>query len=112
MAAVGISGGEPEVAEAERQGPEPLIAIHMPTPSYWPIVVAIGLTTALTSVIYTRDTHAAWISVVVGLAVMFSGVFGWASQQPGGEPEYVPASVVARSRMIPGQVTSSKELAN
>ena len=79
---------------------------------YWPIIVAIGLTTALSSVIYTRDTMGAWAGVITGIAILFCGVFGWAQQQPGGEPEYVRASDYARSRMLPGQVETSKELAH
>ncbi len=97
-----IAGGEPE--PGEEHGPEPLVAIHMPRPSYWPLVIAIGLTTVMVSVIYSRETMFAWYGVVFGLMCMFTGVFGWASEQPGGEPEYVPLSEVARTRLIPGQV--------
>ncbi len=95
-----ISGGE--AAAEDIEGPEPLVAIEMPTPSYFPILVALGLATIMTSVIYSVI-----LTGIVGLLLMFWGVFGWASQSPHGKPEYVPASVVARSRLMPGQVDMS-----
>ncbi len=45
----------------------------MPSPSYWPIVVAVGLPVIGLGLIYTHV-----IAVVGGIIVLF-GVYGWAA---------------------------------
>ena len=45
--------------------------IHMPSPSYWPIVLALGLPIIAYGVIYNL------LLSVVGAAVLLLGVFGW-----------------------------------
>src|SRR6476620_4472352 len=45
--------------------------IHMPSPSYWPILLAVGLPTIAYGIIFTR-----WLAVVGGLIVILA-MFGW-----------------------------------
>ncbi len=60
--------------------------IHLPDPSYWPFVVAVGLLIAGYGLVYIRPDQAAstlwsaWgiLGVVVGLTVTLAGVYGWA----------------------------------
>jgi cytochrome c oxidase subunit 1 len=71
--------------------------IHMPSPSYWPLVVAFGLPVVAMGLIFDR-----WISVVGGLIVVF-GIYGWA-QEPSvaDESDFGPP---------PGGDDATKELA-
>ena len=46
--------------------------VHMPSPSFWPLVVAIGLTIGGYGVIFSLPLGA------VGLFILFAGVYGWA----------------------------------
>jgi cytochrome c oxidase subunit 1 len=54
--------------------------IHMPSPSYYPIITALGLPLIMYGVIYQRDTPAAWAVSAVGVLVLFLGAFGWATE--------------------------------
>ena len=58
--------GEP----GEARGPSH--AIHLPSPSYWPIIAALGLPIMAYGVIYS------WWMVGLGAAVTLIGVYGWA----------------------------------
>ena len=46
--------------------------IHMPSPSYWPLIVAFGLPMMAYGIIY----HT--LLIVIGAAITLLGVFGWA----------------------------------
>jgi cytochrome c oxidase subunit 1 len=46
--------------------------IHMPSPSYWPIIVAFALPVVAYGVIYNR------LLSVIGAAILLYGLFGWA----------------------------------
>jgi cytochrome c oxidase subunit 1 len=46
--------------------------IHMPSPSYWPIVLAFGLPIIAYGVIYSL------LMAVVGVVILLLGMFGWA----------------------------------
>ena len=73
------------LAEQERNADH---HIHMPSPSYWPLVVAFGLPVIATGLIYNHV-----ISVIGGIIILL-GVYGWV-QEPsvaGGEDEDPPAS--------------------
>jgi cytochrome c oxidase subunit 1 len=45
--------------------------IHMPSPSYWPIVISFGLPIIAYGVIFSR------LMIPVGLAIVLLGVYGW-----------------------------------
>jgi cytochrome c oxidase subunit 1 len=54
--------------------------IHMPSPSYWPIVLAIGLPIIAYGIIFTR------LLAVFGAVVVLLAMFGW-SMEPSVAPE-------------------------
>jgi cytochrome c oxidase subunit 1 len=45
--------------------------IHMPSPSYWPIVISFGLPIIAYGVIFSR------LMIPIGLAIVLLGVYGW-----------------------------------
>ncbi len=54
-------------------------AIHMPTPSYWPLVMGLGLPILAYGAVFQN----VWF-VPFGLLLVFFGLFGWA-QEPATE---------------------------
>jgi len=58
-------------------------SIHMPQPSYWPIVVSIGLLIAAYGLVFTSGN---FIVATVGLLVGIFGVYAW-SFEPVNDPE-------------------------
>jgi cytochrome c oxidase subunit 1 len=72
--------------------------IHLPAPSYWPLVLAVSVPILAYGVIYTT-----WL-IVVGAAIAILGIFGWALEPADAEEsDFDPPA--------PGEETS-KELAN
>jgi len=60
--------------------------IHMPSPSYYPIVAALGLPILGYGVLYS------WFLAADGVLILLAGLFGWANEpsaEP--EPEHAPA---------------------
>jgi cytochrome c oxidase subunit 1 len=55
-------------------------AIHMPDPSYWPLVLAIGMPIAGWGVLFDS-----WVVIGLGILIIFLGAFGWVLE-PGTEP--------------------------
>ena len=47
------------------------IEVHLPEPSYWPIVLALGLVLVAMGVIFQ------WIISLVGLLVTLVAILGW-----------------------------------
>jgi cytochrome c oxidase subunit 1 len=74
-------------AKRERRGklPEPPRVsgqgIHMPNPSFWPVVAAIGVLAVLLSLMFLP--HFGPLGVVVAAGVLFLGVFKWAFEPAG-----------------------------
>ncbi|MBI1886557.1 MAG: cbb3-type cytochrome c oxidase subunit I, partial [Chloroflexi bacterium] len=67
-----VAGGA-HPAEAEETGEhEEAHGIHMPSPSYWPVICAIGLPTVAFGLIYD------FALIPVGALVFLLGVYGWA----------------------------------
>jgi cytochrome c oxidase subunit 1 len=64
-----------EYGESVTPGP-----IHLPSPSYWPFVVALGLPIIAYGLIYTY-----WLALVGGLMVV-GGIYGW-GLEPSVEPD-------------------------
>ncbi len=54
--------------------------IHLPSPSYWPIIVAFGLPLIAYGLIYTY-----WLAAV-GALVLFGGIYGW-GLEPSVDPD-------------------------
>ena len=63
------------VASAEEGRP----IIHMPSPSYWPLVVAVGLFTMAAGLLVSHATGVIAIPIfaIVGLLLIFGGIYGW-----------------------------------
>ena len=66
------------LAEEERQADT---HIHLPSPSYWPIILAIGLPIMAYGVIYNT------LLIVAGAAIVLLSMYGW-----GMEPHTAPES--------------------
>jgi cytochrome c oxidase subunit I len=79
-------------AEAEGQpitGPEPHVdprTIHMPSPSYWPIVVSFGLAWLAAGLLipFPLDYIKYPISIIGGIITIL-GVIGWSNEPPAAE---------------------------
>ncbi|HMC36754.1 MAG TPA: cytochrome c oxidase subunit I [Actinomycetota bacterium] len=56
--------------------------IHMPSPSYWPIVVAIGLPVLFYGLVYDH-----LLLIIDGGLLLLAGLYGWAVE-PSAEPEH------------------------
>jgi cytochrome c oxidase subunit 1 len=68
-------GTLPEPARVSGRG------IHMPNPSYWPVVSAIGVLAVLMSLMFL--SHFGPLGVVVAAGILFLGVFMWAFEPAG-----------------------------
>jgi cytochrome c oxidase subunit 1 len=52
--------------------------IHMPRPSYWPVVAAFGVLGVIGSVLFTEVFPHWYVITLSGAAVLFYGVYRWA----------------------------------
>jgi cytochrome c oxidase subunit 1 len=62
--------------------------IHMPSPSYFPIIAAVGLPILGYGILYSP------ILVIDGALILLAGLFGWA-MEPSAEPSHEPEPVEA-----------------
>jgi cytochrome c oxidase subunit 1 len=70
-------GTVPEPARVSGKG------IHLPNPSYWPLVSGVGVAAVFTSLMLLgHDKAGAWL-VVVSVALLFFGVYRWAFEPTG-----------------------------
>ena len=52
--------------------------IHMPSPSYFPFLAALGLVTMAYGLIFKSSSDAlGWTTIAIGLGVMLWGIYGW-----------------------------------
>ncbi len=73
-------------------GPEPLVdpsTIHMPSPSYWPIITAFGAVWIAGGLLieFPWDYIKFPISFIGG-AIAVLGVFGWSNEPPAAESHH------------------------
>jgi cytochrome c oxidase subunit I len=94
---VKVKSGEEVLAELEANADA---HIHMPSPSYWPLVVAVALPIIAYGVIYTT------LLSVVGAAILLYGLFGWALEPSVAEDGDIDPPAIA------GGGDGPKELAN
>jgi cytochrome c oxidase subunit 1 len=73
------AGGAVAAEEAEHAANEGL-DIHMPSPSYWPAVLAFGM-----PVMGYGFVFKTWYVVGIGAAIMFFGLYAWAIEPPTAE---------------------------
>jgi cytochrome c oxidase subunit 1 len=57
--------------------------IHMPNPSWRPLVAAIGVTVVWASVLFTAAAWPWWMLTLGGVAIMLYGIFSWAFEPAG-----------------------------
>src|SRR5690606_23105866 len=77
-------GGGPITADTASSSPAadttathaPAEGIHMPSPSYYPLVATIGIPIIGYGVILTGV--ASWVLIGVGAFITIAGLFGWA----------------------------------
>jgi cytochrome c oxidase subunit I len=65
---------------AETPGEEPgatAVDIHLPDPSYYPLIVALGMPLMAYGVIFSMGTPLMWLLTGVGALVTLAGMFGW-----------------------------------
>jgi hypothetical protein len=93
--------------EAEHEGEEP--HIHLPQPSFWPLVVGLGVLIAVSALLFLPDSL--WFMVIAGAFMLF-GIMGWALEDPMAPPKgrfvTVPAQGI-QSRFIIGQDVVDKD---
>jgi cytochrome c oxidase subunit 1 len=56
------------------------VGVHLPSPSYWPVVIAVGLPVAGYGIIFNL-----WLCLVGG-AIVLAGIYGWATE-PADDPD-------------------------
>jgi cytochrome c oxidase subunit 1 len=71
----GRRGALPEPTRVSGKG------IHMPNPSYWPVVAAVGVLSVLASLMFLSHTGVPGVIAAVG--ILFLGVFMWAFEPAG-----------------------------
>ncbi len=64
-----------DVKAAGATDQEPGHGIHLPPPSFYPITVAFGMTTAAYSLLYSSI-----LGIFIGISIVFIGIAGLASQ--------------------------------
>ena len=90
-----VATGEEIIAEEERQADA---HIHLPSPSYWPMVLALSFPILAYGVIYST------LLIIAGAAIAILALFGWALEPPtADESEFDPPG--------PDDDQPSKELA-
>ncbi len=65
-----MAKNQTETAAAKSADPD----IHLPAPSYWPIVLAFGLLLIVVGIIFTPIISA------VGVIVMLAAIVGWTGE--------------------------------
>ncbi|MEA1903524.1 MAG: cytochrome c oxidase subunit I [Actinomycetota bacterium] len=90
------------IAELEQEGLNPIEPIHLPNPSYFPILMAVGLPIVFYGIIY-HTTLWGKLLIAIGAVITLSSLIGWAIEpieephapQDGGEPDPEPEGVDA-----------------
>jgi cytochrome c oxidase subunit 1 len=60
--------------------------IHLPSPSYFPLVASLGLPIMAYGMVYGRDAGQNYVITAIGALVVLTGLFAWA-MEPSVEPE-------------------------
>ena len=79
--------GDPhrEVPASGGSGEEGGHGIHLPQPSYWPLVVSLGVFIAAYGVVF-NDLIVPWALAIIGTFIGFVGVYAW-SLEPVNDPD-------------------------
>ncbi|MDQ3679520.1 MAG: cytochrome c oxidase subunit I [Actinomycetota bacterium] len=60
--------------------------IHMPSPSYFPLVAAFGLPVMAYGMVYGRSSGQSYVVTALGALILLAGLFAWA-MEPSAEPD-------------------------
>ena len=73
------------LAQREEEG-----SIHMPSPTYAPLIAAAGVTVAGFGAIYRLPAQDSWLSILafVGLAIVAYGIVGWVRSAHADAPQH------------------------
>ena len=82
----GSAGGDGQEQTGEGDGHDHGHGIHLPSPSYYPVVVALGLLVIAYGLMYGRNSGQNYLVAVVGALVVLAGLYAWALE-PSAEPE-------------------------
>jgi cytochrome c oxidase subunit 1 len=89
--------------EAARAAAEANVAregqhVHMPSPSYFPIIAAFGLVVLAYGMILGRSNGANYLVSVIGVVIVFGGLYAW-----GLEPSTAPEAITEHAADDGGQ---------
>ncbi|HEV7887509.1 MAG TPA: cytochrome c oxidase subunit I [Acidimicrobiales bacterium] len=81
---------DPDAAAVEMYGPSAADPdahhdVHMPSPSYFPLVSSIGLPIIAYGMVYGRDAGHNYVIAALGGVILLTGLFAWA-MEPSTEP--------------------------
>lgn len=62
------------------------LGIHMPSPSYYPIIAAFALPVIAYGLMYGRSSGSHYVVAAVGVLILFAAFYGW-GLEPSAEPE-------------------------
>ncbi|MDQ3388067.1 MAG: hypothetical protein M3483_01055, partial [Gemmatimonadota bacterium] len=57
------------------------LGIHLPPPSFWPVVLAAGITLTFAGLIFRQVDgvlHNLWYTSILGIAVTIVSIYAWA----------------------------------
>lgn len=81
--------------------------IHLPGPSYWPVILSIAILVTVTGLLFIPD--APWLTVI-GAPFILVGILGWALENPMGTTEDVDVTKkVSGQPMSPAVVDEVRE---
>ena len=74
--------GHTVVATAAREAPPPVI--HLPSPSYWPLLCALGLSLMAAGLLLADAFGPVTIPIfaVLGLLTVIGSIYGWSFEAP------------------------------
>ena len=52
--------------------------IHLPRPSYWPAVTAVGVLGVIGSILFTHAFSHWYVITLTGAAILIYGIYRWA----------------------------------
>jgi cytochrome c oxidase subunit 1 len=78
--------GPAAVAAAAANGHDEEHHVHLPSPSYFPLMASCGFPVLAYGMVYGRDSGQNYVVAVVGALILLTGLFAWA-MEPSTEPE-------------------------
>ena len=82
----GDGPGDGEPSEPARIPTAHELGIHMPSPSYYPIIASFGLPVIAYGLMYGRSSGSHYVVAALGALIFFGAIYGWALE-PSAEPD-------------------------